>query len=146
VELPVDAKLLIHHREGMKILDRLVEYTSDGSTGETLIPSDSSLHSNGVIHQVVLIEMVAQCYAAMKSYEDVLSGLLPQKGLLVGISQTDFYNDAIIDKPLVIKVLILDSFEKFFYVLGDVFDEELHLVTVKLKVWQSDERQGVSAT
>jgi predicted hotdog family 3-hydroxylacyl-ACP dehydratase len=66
MELPLDAEVLIPHRKPMQVIDRLNE--SDGKTGiaEACFDMDSPfvIDSSGKIERLVLIELVAQTYAA----------------------------------------------------------------------------------
>lgn len=144
MELPLDAELLIPHRRPMQVIDRLNE--SDGKAGvaETCFDMDSPfvIDSSGKIERLVLIELVAQTYAAAKGYEDLSGGKKLSQGYLVGISKAVFHGDAYAGESLLIKVQTKDSFDDFFITVGEVFQQEKLILEASLTIWiNSDSKQ-----
>jgi predicted hotdog family 3-hydroxylacyl-ACP dehydratase len=137
MELPLDAELLIPHRRPMQVIDRLNE--SDGKVGvaETCFDMDSPfvIDSSGKIERLVLIELVAQTYAAAKGYEDLSAGKKFSQGYLVGISKAVFHSDAYAGESLLIKVQTKDSFDDFFITVGEVFQQEKLILEASLTIW-----------
>lgn len=137
MELPLDAEVLIPHRRPMQVIDRLNE--SDGKSGvaETCFDTDSPfvIDSSGKIERLVLIELVAQTYAAAKGYEDLSGGKKFSQGYLVGISKAVFHGDAYAGRNLFIKVRTKDSFDDFFITTGEVFQQEKLILEASLTIW-----------
>lgn len=144
MELPLDAERLIPHRRPMQVIDRLNE--SDGKEGvaETCFDMDSPfvIDSGGKIERLVLIELIAQTYAAAKGYEDLSGGKDFSQGYLVGISKAVFHGDAYAGRNLLIKVRTKDSFDDFFITAGEVFQQEKLILEASLTIWiDSNSRQ-----
>ena len=137
MELPLDAEVLIPHRKPMQVIDRLNE--SDGKTAvaETCFDIDSPfvVDSGGKIERLVLIELVAQSYAAGKGHEDLSCGKKFSQGYLVGISKAVFHGDAYAGRKLLVKVSTKDSFDDFFITTGEVFQQEELILEASLTIW-----------
>lgn len=137
MELPLDAEVLIPHRKPLQLIDRLNE--SDGKTGvaEACFDMDSPfvIDSSGKIERLVLIELVAQTYAAAKGYEDLSCGKKFSQGYLVGISKAVFHGDAYAGENLLVKVRTKDSFDDFFITAGEVFQQEELILEASLTIW-----------
>jgi predicted hotdog family 3-hydroxylacyl-ACP dehydratase len=137
MELPLDAEVLVPHRKPMRIIDRLNE--SDGKTGitEACFDMDSPfvIDSGGKVERLILIELVAQSYAAAKGYEDMSCGKKFSQGYLVGISKAVFHADAYAGQNLLVKVRTKDSFDDFFIAAGEVFQQEELILEASLTIW-----------
>jgi predicted hotdog family 3-hydroxylacyl-ACP dehydratase len=146
MELPLDAEVLIPHRRPMQVIDRLNE--SDGKAGVAeacfYIDSPFVIDSSGKIERLVLIELVAQTYAAAKGYEDLSCGKKFSQGYLVGISKAVFHGDAYAGQKLLIKVWTKDSFDDFFITVGEVFQQEKLILEASLTIWiNSNSKQQI---
>jgi predicted hotdog family 3-hydroxylacyl-ACP dehydratase len=137
VELPLDAELLIPHRRPMQVIDRLNESDGEKAIAETCFDMDSPfvIDSSGKIERLVLIEMVAQTYAAAKGYEDLSGGKKFSQGYLVGISKAVFHGDSYAGRSLLVKVRTKDSFDDFFITVGEVFQQEKLILEASLTIW-----------
>jgi predicted hotdog family 3-hydroxylacyl-ACP dehydratase len=137
MELPLDAEVLIPHRKPMQVIDRLNE--SDGKKGVAVACFDMDspfvIDSSGRIERLVLIELVAQTYAAAKGYEDLSCGKKFSQGYLVGISKAVFHGDAYAGNNLLIKVRTKDSFDDFFIAVGEVFQQGELILEASLTIW-----------
>lgn len=137
MELPLDAEVLIPHRKPMRVIDRLNE--SDGKSGiaEARLGMDSPfvIDNSGKIERLVLIELIAQSYAAAKGYEDLSCGNKLSQGYLVGISKVVFYGDAYAGESLFVKVWTKDSFDDFFITAGEVFQQGKRILEASLTIW-----------
>ena len=79
--LPVTVDMLLPHRLPMCLVDRLVEFDDNSGVVEACIGPDSLLvDKDGTLDRVVLIELIAQSYAAVKGYSDLLGGKEIKKG------------------------------------------------------------------
>ena len=137
MELPLDAEMLIPHRKPMRLIDRLLESDGQSAIAETHFDMDSPfiIDSDGKIERLVLIELIAQSYAAGKGHEDLSCGKKPPKGYLVGISKAVFHSDAYAGKNLLIKIRTKDSFDDFFIIAGEVFQQEKLILEASLTIW-----------
>ena len=146
MKLPLDAEVFIPHRKPMRLIDRLNESDGTSAIAEACIDMDSPfvIDSSGKIERLILIELVAQSYAAGKGYEDLSCGKRPPKGYLVGISKAVFHGDAYAGQNLLVKVRTKDSFDDFFITVGEVFQREKLILEASLTIWiNSDIEQKI---
>ena len=84
--LPIPAENLLPHRPPMLLVDRLCSYADGCGVVEACPGSDSILvDERGALDEVALVELMAQGYAAVKGYDDLVKGRPVQEGFLVGI-------------------------------------------------------------
>lgn len=142
MKLPVNAKSLLPHRAPMLIVDRLLD--TDGTTAhaETIFPEFSPfvVDEQGKIDRLILVELVAQSYAAAKGYDDLTGGKDVALGYLVGMSDVTFYADAYTGQPLLITVRNTEQFDNFFYAVGTVYRDNELLLEVTLKIYVTSEK------
>ncbi len=141
MQLPMDTESLIPHRATMRLVDVLLE--SDGTRGcaRVLFERDSPfvIDKDGRIEPMILLELVAQTYAASKGYEDLSVGATPQNGYLVGITHMDFRHHAYAGEELTVKVESDEHVDNFYFADGVVCHEEQLLLETKLKFWLNPE-------
>ena len=84
--LPVSASTLVPHRPPILFVDRLSELTDDEAVVEARMAKENPLaDEQGRLDPLVTLELMAQAYAAVKGYRELLSGTTPGKGFLVGV-------------------------------------------------------------
>ena len=141
MKLPVNAKLLLPHRAPMLIIDQLLD--TDGTTGcaEAVFPQHCPfvVDENGKIDRLMLVELVAQSYAASKGYDDMALGKGVALGYLVGMSDVTFYGDAYAGQTLLINVRNTEQFDNFFYAVGTVYRGHELLLEMTLKIYIKSE-------
>jgi predicted hotdog family 3-hydroxylacyl-ACP dehydratase len=137
MKLPLDAEILIPHRKPMLVIDRLIESDGTSAVTEACFKTNCPfmIDSSGKIERLILIELIAQSYAASKGYEDLSCGKEPPKGYLVGISKAVFYGDVFAEQNLLINIRTKDSFDDFFITAGEVFQQEKLILEASLTIW-----------
>ena len=141
MELPLDAEMLIPHRKPMRLIDCLNAFDGKSGSASACFPADSPfvIDQKGTIERFVLLELIAQTYAALKGYEDLVDGIDFSQGYLVGISNAVYYSDAYAKQDLLIKVGSEEAFDKFHLATGEVWHDETLLMKAILKIWISSE-------
>ncbi len=141
MELPLDAEMLIPHRKPMRLIDRLNTYDGKSCSASARFPADGPfvIDHKGTIEWLALLELIAQTYAASKGYEDLVDGIGPSQGYLVGISNAVYYSDAYARQDLLIKVVSEEAFDKFHLAAGEIWHDDTLLMKATLKIWVSSE-------
>ena len=119
MKLPLDAEMLIPHRKPMCSIDSLVFYDGKSAIASACLSKENFfvLNEEGKIEQLILLELLAQAYAASKGYEDLLEG----------------------NQNLIIKVSSDEAFDNFHFAQGQVWHDEIMLMEAILKIWLSSE-------
>ncbi len=134
--LPMSAEKLIPHRPPMLLVDRLLSFESSSGVVEASLASDSILaNSKGELCEVALVEMLAQGYATVKGYEDLINGKPVQEGYLVGIRRFSFSGQAYAGDKLTINIRTVGSFEGFSVVEGEIYAAEEIIASGSIKLW-----------
>ena len=82
--LPVPVEVLLPHRKPMCLVDRLVEHTDGSGVVEALVgPLSPLIGADGSVDRVAFVELIAQSFAAVRGYSDLLKGKEVKKGFLV---------------------------------------------------------------
>ncbi len=122
MEPPLSVETLIPHRDRMKLLDEIVEVTSELAVARAVVSKRWPLFSGGGVDPLVLIEVVAQTAAAhiswkTRAYKEDPSG----GGLLTGIKSADFFENRILeDTVLTATVQPLYSVDNYTVLEGAV--------------------------
>lgn len=137
IKLPLDAEVFLPHRKPMRIIDRLIESDGTSAIAEACFEMDCPfvIDSGGKIERLILIELIAQSYAACKGHEDLSCGKEPPRGYLVGISKAVFHCDAYAGQNLLVKIRTKDIFDDFFILAGEVFQQEKLILEASLTIW-----------
>ena len=91
-ELPLAAERLIPQRPPLCAIDCLTEYHGGQGVVEATLPSQGIfIRDDGTVDPMVIVEIVAQSFAAVKGYENLLEGDRVRKGYLVEIKRFEFY-------------------------------------------------------
>lgn len=136
VTLPLEAELLIPHRLPLRMVDRLV--TVDGKNGvvEALVAADCPLvAADGKLEDVALTELLAQAYAAVKGYCDLLESKPVKQGFLVGIKKSIKLLPAQAGDRLKIKINTLAELDEFSVAEGEIWRGKELLARGEIKVW-----------
>jgi len=138
--LPLPAEALIPHRKPMCIIDRLIDTTAQGGTAETGVASDNVMvDENGQLEPTAIAEMIAQTYAAVKGYNDRLSGEPVKQGFLVGIRKIQFFKLVFIGDILRINVDTVGAISGFAVVKGQVTRNQEVIAEGEIKLWIQSE-------
>jgi predicted hotdog family 3-hydroxylacyl-ACP dehydratase len=134
--LPMAAERLIPHRAPMRLVDRLISFADGDGTTEATLPGKSVVAGeDGAIDPVALVELIAQSYAAVKGYDDLVRGKPVSEGFLVGIRKLRVTGKAFADDRLLTTVKTVGTFEGFAVVEGTVTRGDEPLASGTLKLW-----------
>jgi predicted hotdog family 3-hydroxylacyl-ACP dehydratase len=136
--LPVTVDMLLPHRLPMCLVDRLVEFDDNSGVVEACIGPDSLLvDKDGTLDRVVLIELIAQSYAAVKGYSDLLGGKEIKKGFLVAAKQIELNGRAAPGDLLRIRVSTTGVIGDFNIADGVITKGDMVLASGNITVWIS---------
>jgi 3-hydroxyacyl-[acyl-carrier-protein] dehydratase len=134
--LPMPARALIPHRPPMQLVQRLLSYADQAGVVEARFPADSILvGTDGSLDQVALVELLAQGYAVIKGYDDLLQGKEISKGYLVGLKKIELTGAARAGETLLVRIRTIGSFEGFAVAEGEVEREGEEIAAGTLKLW-----------
>jgi 3-hydroxyacyl-[acyl-carrier-protein] dehydratase len=136
--LPVTVDMLLPHRLPMCLVDRLVEFDDNSGVVEACIGPDSLLvDKDGTLDRVVFIELIAQSYAAVKGYSDLLGGKEIKKGFLVAAKQIELNGRAAPGDLLRIRVSTTGVVGDFNIADGVITKDDMVLASGNITVWIS---------
>ena len=141
-KLPLPAEALIPHRRPMCIIDRLIDTKAQGGTAEACVAPDNVLvDEDGQLDPTAVAEMIAQTYAAVKGYNDRLSGEPVKQGFLVGIRKIQFLKLVFAGDVLRINVDTVGAISGFAVVKGQVTRNQEVIAEGEIKLWIQSENQ-----
>jgi predicted hotdog family 3-hydroxylacyl-ACP dehydratase len=134
--LPVEVEELIPHRLPMRVVDRLLEINGKDGVVEAVIAADCPLVSiDGRLEDAALTELLAQAYAAVKGYCDLIEDKPIRQGFLVGIKKVDRLLSARAGDRLKINIYTLVELDDFAVAAGEIWCDEELLARGEIKVW-----------
>lgn len=143
LSLPIAAAGILPHRAPLLLIERLVAWEELAATAEAcLAPESPFADGEGLLDPVVMIELMAQTYAALRGYDDLLHGRPVGKGLLVGARQVLLSGAARAGERLVVAVRAVGVFEGFALVEGEVRRGAAVLAAGSIKLYNPDEGSG----
>ena len=108
LSLPMPAEMLVPHRPPILVIERLLEFNDTKGVVESCMHPDSIFaRKDGSIEQVTMVEIIAQSFAAVKGYADLLEGKPISKGFLVGVKRLNIFGMAFIPsftRELLVKI------------------------------------------
>jgi len=136
--LPVPVEMLLPHRRPMCLVDRLVEFDDNSGVVEARIADDSLIvDRNGALDRIVFIELIAQSYAAVRGYSDLLGGKNIKRGFLVAAKRIEIIGQAAAGDLLRIKVTTTSEVGDFNIADGVVMKGDDVLAAGNITVWIS---------
>jgi predicted hotdog family 3-hydroxylacyl-ACP dehydratase len=134
--LPADTEAYMPHRSPLRLVQSLLRIEEDYAEARTILNTgDVGVGPDGRVEAAVLLEMVAQTYAAVQGYQDRHSGKPADLGYLVGASDFRIERRPPAGQPLLIKIKSSCSFGDFYLVDGQVLCEGRVVAGGTLKVW-----------
>jgi predicted hotdog family 3-hydroxylacyl-ACP dehydratase len=133
---PIPVEQLIPHRPPLRLVDLLLEH--DGQNGvvqSTFLPGNIGLLEDGSVEQSVMVELIAQSFAAVKGYTDLLEGKPVGRGYLVGVKRCAFLGTAFCRERLLIHIAKTGETDEFSLAEGRVMREEEVLTSGNVMVW-----------
>ena len=141
-KLPLPAEALIPHRKPLCIIDWLIDTEAQGGTAEACVAPDNVLvDEDGLLDPTAVAEMIAQTYAAVKGYNDRLSGEPVKQGFLVGIRKIQFLKLVFAGDVLRINVDTVGAISGFAVVKGRVTRNQEVIAEGEIKLWIQSENQ-----
>ncbi len=136
--LPISADRIIPHRPPMRLVDRLMKCDPVAGRGvvEAVVGEDGFiLTEKGRVDPPAFFEMIAQAYAAVKGYENLINGRPVRGGYLVGIKKGRTAGSASAGDRLVVTVGTEKSFGDFSVAQGAVARSGRDIAWAEIKVW-----------
>jgi 3-hydroxyacyl-[acyl-carrier-protein] dehydratase len=134
--LPLPAKELIPHRPPMRLVDTLISW--DGTTGEVEANPGADcilVGTEGTLDAAALVELLAQGYATVKGYDDLLQGKEVSEGYLVGIRRFKAEGIARAGERLVVRIRTVGTFEGFAVADGEIECNSNVIASGTVKLW-----------
>lgn len=119
----VDIEELLPHRNGMKLIDSIIEVNKEGAVSESTVTEKWPLIEGDSINPIVLIELVAQTAGICIGWEELKKkgGNLEGKGWLAGVKEALFYWERIpLGSQIITDVRKVFDFENYHEILGMV--------------------------
>lgn len=136
--MPVPVEMLLPHRRPMCLVDRLVEFDDNSGVVEACIAPDSLLvDKDGTLDRIAFIELIAQSYAAVRGYFDLLGGKEIKKGFLVAAKQIKLKGKTVPGDLLRISVTTTDEVGDFNIADGVIMKGDTVLASGNITVWIS---------
>lgn len=134
--LPMSAEAFIPHRLPMRLIDTLVSYENAAGVIEARPAADCLLvDADGALDEAALVEILAQGYAAIKGYEDLLQGKEISEGYLVGVRKLQLKGRARAGERLLVRIRTVGSFERFALAEGEIERGGETLASGTIKLW-----------
>lgn len=132
----MDAGRLIPHRPPMRLVDTLLSVREGCGVAETVLPRTNMMaDAEGRLDEVAFVEMIAQGYAALKGYLDLVEGKPPGEGFLVGVRNLEIAGRAYAGDRLLTSIRTVTSFGGFAVVEGSVTRGDDIVASGILKLW-----------
>jgi predicted hotdog family 3-hydroxylacyl-ACP dehydratase len=136
MSLPLEAEELIPHRLPMRMVDRLLEINGKNGVVEALVAAECPLVSaEGWLDDVALAELLAQAYAAVKGYCDLLEKKQAKQGFLVGIKNVERLMSAKSGDGLKIYINTLAELGDLAVAEGEIWRGDELIARGEIKVW-----------
>lgn len=134
--LPMPVEMLLPHRKPMCLVDRLVEFADACGVVEALVGRESLLvGEDGLLDRIALIELIAQSYATVRGYSDLLHGEEVRKGFLVAAKRIEVKGTAAVGDVLRISVTTTGEYGDFSLADGVVTSGGEVLASGNVTVW-----------
>lgn len=122
---PIPAEQLIPHRPPLRLVESLLEYDDQTGVVEAVLwPGNPGVKEDGSIEQAVMVELVAQSFAAVKGYADRMEERPAGKGFLVGVKHFTFQAAAFSGDRLLIYITKTGETDEFALAEGRVMRGE----------------------
>lgn len=137
LDLPVAADTLLPQRPPMLAIDRLTEFqTGQGGVAELTVGHDSLfLRTDGSVEPTLFVELIAQSFAAVKGYENLMEGNPVAKGFLVEVKRFEVFGTARGGDTLSIVIRKTGETDDFALAAGMVMREGETLASGNVMVW-----------
>lgn len=144
--LPMPAEAFIPHRLPMRLVDTLVSWS--GGTGEIEANPGAECilaGTDGALEEAALVELLAQGYATIKGYDDLLHDKEISEGYLVGVRKFRITGKAHAGERLLVRIRTVGSFEGFAVAEGEIERAGEIVATGTIKLWIVNQGTGGNA-
>jgi predicted hotdog family 3-hydroxylacyl-ACP dehydratase len=143
MSLPADTDAYMLHRLPLRLVRQLLCVEDNYAEAEaTINVGEVGVDPEGKVEAAVLLELVAQTYAAAHGYQDQLANRPANIGYLAGVGDFEVQCLPSAGQQLLIKVKSSRLFGDFYLVDGQVFCEGCVVAGGTLRVWvQPETRQ-----
>jgi len=134
-----DIETYLPHRPPMCLVSQLQYVEDDYAEARAVVNAgDAGIGPDGKVEALVLMEIVAQSYAAAQGYLKQRDKKPTLFGYLVGIK--DFLIEELpsAGEQLLIKLKSTSSFDNFYVIEGQVLCEDKLMAGGTLKIWATD--------
>jgi predicted hotdog family 3-hydroxylacyl-ACP dehydratase len=136
LSLPMPAEMLVPHRPPILVIGRLLEFNDTKGVVESCMHPDSIFaREDGSIEQVTMVEIIAQSFAAVKGYADLLEGKPISKGFLVGVKRLNIFGMAYKGDGLLTFIERVGETDEFSLAEGKVMREGQLIASGNVMVW-----------
>jgi predicted hotdog family 3-hydroxylacyl-ACP dehydratase len=140
LSLPMPAAGLTLHRPPLLLVDRLVEFGEDAGLVETTIRQDNILlNGKGRLEDAAAVELIAQAYAVVKGYHNLIEGRPQRMGYLVGVRSAEIFDRPAVGDCLRISVRTTTDVGPFKAAKGEVSRAGKVMAECGFKVWMPEE-------
>jgi predicted hotdog family 3-hydroxylacyl-ACP dehydratase len=118
----IDIERLLPHRDGMKLVNKIVRVDEHMAITESTVTSSWPLVENNDANCLVLIELVAQTSAICIGWKELVGGIddVGGKGWLVGIKSASFFTDSIpLNTVIITQIYINLTMDNYTEVQGE---------------------------
>lgn len=136
MSLPADTETYMLHRSPLRLVHTLLCVEDSYAEAQTTLNvGDVGVGPDGRIEAAVLLELVAQTYAASQGYQDRLTDKHTNIGYLVGAQNFRIENLPAAGRQLLIKIQSSCTFGDFYFVNGQVLCDGAVVAGGTLKIW-----------
>lgn len=141
--LPFPADLLIPQKPPMRVVERLIAREGNEAVLEAALPAESLFAGeDGLLHPAVLLEMIAQGYAALRGWKSLAEGLPPKMGYLTAVKSFAAPGCARAGEQLTVVVREDGSVGDFSIAEGEVLRSGELLARASIRVWTPPDGEG----
>ncbi|MBW1788789.1 MAG: 3-hydroxyacyl-ACP dehydratase [Deltaproteobacteria bacterium] len=134
--LPISARELTPHRPPLLLVDRLLAFGEDAGLVEATVRNDNVfLNDDGTMEEVAMVELIAQAYAVVKGYHNLLEGRPQRMGYLVGVRSAAIFYRVAVGDCLHVSVRTTNDFGPFKAARGEVSRAGKVMAECGFKVW-----------
>ena len=121
ISAEVNIEELLPHRNGMKLIDSIIEVNEEGAVSESTVTEKWPLIEGDSINPIILIELVAQTAGICIGWEELKKKGKNKggKGWLAGVKEARFYRDTIpLGSQIITDVRKVFDFENYHEISG----------------------------
>ena len=139
--LPLPVERLIPHRSVMRLVENLVSYEDGAGTVESTIGENTIfVNADGYLEEAVMVERLAQSFAALKGYSDLVRGKPIKKGYLVKINDLQVSGRAKPGGRLLVSIVNSGEIGEFTLGKGTVTCDGDRIASGDIVVWLPEGR------